>query len=52
MPIYMDFHDLPDGVNAKDVAEMHQSDLKIEHKFKCRSLTYCVTSKGKLDFVS
>jgi len=40
MPIYMDFHDLPDGVSAEDVAEMHQADLKIEHKYNCRGLTY------------
>ncbi|WP_298236670.1 nickel-binding protein [uncultured Algibacter sp.] len=40
MPIYMDFHDLPDGVTAAHVAEMHQADLKIEHKYNCRGLTY------------
>lgn len=40
MPIYMDFHDLPDSVTAKDIAEMHQADLKIEHKYNCRGLTY------------
>ena len=40
MPIYMDFHDLPDTVTAKDIAEMHQADLKIEHKYNCRGLTY------------
>jgi len=28
----MDFHDLPDGVSAAHVAEIHQADLKIEHK--------------------
>ena len=27
MPIYMDFHDLPDTVTAKDIAEMHQVDI-------------------------
>lgn len=36
----MDFHDLPDSVTAKDIAEMHQADLKIEHKYNCRGLTY------------
>lgn len=40
MPIYMDFHDLPDGVTAAHVAEMHQADLKLEHKYNCRGLTY------------
>ena len=36
----MDFHDLPDGVTAAHVAQMHQADLKIEHKYNCRGLTY------------
>jgi AraC-like DNA-binding protein len=39
MPIYMDRHDLP-GVTAKDVAEAHQEDLKIQDKYGCRGLTY------------
>jgi len=40
MPIYMDFHDLPEGVTSRQIAEMHQADLKIEHKYNCRGLTY------------
>ncbi len=40
MPIFMDFHDLPEGVSPKHVAEMHQADLDIEHKYNCRGLTY------------
>jgi len=36
----MDFHDLPNGVTAEHVAEMHQADLKIEHKYNCRGITY------------
>ncbi|MBS0000336.1 MAG: DUF4242 domain-containing protein [Cyclobacteriaceae bacterium] len=39
MPIYMDRHDLP-GVTARDVAEAHQADLKVQDKFGCRGLTY------------
>ena len=39
MPIYMDRHDL-DAVTAKDVAEAHQEDLKIQHKYECKALTY------------
>ncbi|WP_299124507.1 nickel-binding protein [uncultured Winogradskyella sp.] len=50
MPIYMDFHDLPDGVTAKDVAEMHQADLKIEHKYNCRGLTYWCDEKRRTGF--
>ncbi|MBO3100055.1 nickel-binding protein [Gelidibacter pelagius] len=40
MPIFMDLHELPNGITAKDIAEMHQEDLKIEHKYNCRGLTY------------
>lgn len=39
MPIYMDRHDLP-GITAKDVAEAHQEDLKIQETYGCRALTY------------
>lgn len=39
MPIYMDRHDIPD-VTAKDVAEAHQEDLKIQNNYDCRALTY------------
>ncbi len=50
MPIYMDFHDLPDGVTAADIAEMHQSDLKIEHKYNCRGLTYWCDERRQTAF--
>ena len=40
MPIYMDRHDLPGGTTAENVAEAHQADIKIQHKFGCKGLTY------------
>lgn len=40
MPIYMDRHDVSKEVTAEMVAELHQKDLKIQHQFKCRGLTY------------
>ena len=40
MPIYMDRHDLPESVTAEEVARLHQEDLKIEHKFGCKGMTY------------
>lgn len=40
MPIFMDRHDLPESVNAEEVARLHQEDLKIEHEFGCTGLTY------------
>jgi AraC-like DNA-binding protein len=39
MPIYMDRHDLK-SVTARDVAEAHREDLKIQDKFQCKGLTY------------
>jgi len=50
MPIFMDFHDLPEGVTAKHVAEMHQADLEIEHKYNCRGLTYWCDEKRQTAF--
>ena len=40
MPIYMDRHDLPGGTTAENVAQAHQADIKIQHKFGCKGLTY------------
>ena len=40
MPIYMDRHDVSDAVTAEDVAKLHQEDLKMQHLFGCRGLTY------------
>ncbi len=50
MPIFMDFHELPKGVSAKHVAEMHQADLRIEHRYNCRGLTYWCDEKRKTAF--
>lgn len=40
MPLFLDLHDLPEGITSKHVAEMHQADLDLEHKYNCRGLTY------------
>ncbi len=40
MPIYMDRHDIPHGITAKHVAEMHQEDLKVQHLYGCKGMTY------------
>ena len=40
MPIYMDRHDLPGGTTAENVADAHQADIKIQHQFGCKGLTY------------
>ncbi|MCK5368122.1 MAG: DUF4242 domain-containing protein [Cyclobacteriaceae bacterium] len=44
MPIYMDRHDL-ESVTAKDVAEAHRADLKIQDKHQCKGLTYWFDEK-------
>lgn len=40
MPVYMDRHDVPEAITPEDVAQIHQQDLQIQHKFGCRALTY------------
>lgn len=41
MPIFMDFHIVP-GVTAKDVAEAHIKDVKIQDHFFCKAMTYWI----------
>ena len=41
MPIYMDLHIAP-GVTPKQVAEAHIEDVKIQHKYCCKAMTYWI----------
>ena len=41
MPIFMDVHIVP-GVKAKDVAEAHLLDLRIQHEHGCNCMTYWI----------
>lgn len=50
MPIYMDRHDVSKTVTAENVAQLHQADLKIQDKFKCRGLTYWFDENRKTAF--
>lgn len=50
MPLFLDLHELPEGITAAHVAEMHQADLDIEHKYNCRGLTYWCDEKRKTAF--
>ncbi len=50
MPIYMDRHDLSDTVTAEHVAQIHQEDLKIQHQFKCKGMTYWFDEDRKTAF--
>lgn len=50
MPLYMDRHDVSSQVTAEQVAELHQQDLKIQHKFNCKGLTYWFDENRKTAF--
>ncbi len=50
MPIFMDRHDVSEVVTAENVAHLHQEDLKIQHLFNCRGLTYWFDDKRKTAF--
>lgn len=50
MPIYMDRHDVPETITAKDIAHMHKEDIKIQHLFNCRALTYWFDDRRKTAF--
>lgn len=46
----MDRHDIPEHITAKDIAQMHQEDLKIEAQFNCRGLTYWCDEERRTAF--
>ncbi len=50
MTIYMDRHDVSEAVTAEIVAQIHQEDLKIQHKYGCRGLTYWFDDVRKTAF--
>jgi len=46
----MDRHDVSESVTAEMVAQLHQADLKIQHKYACRGLTYWFDDLRKTAF--
>ena len=46
----MDRHDVSEAVTAEMVAQLHQEDLKIQHKYDCRGLTYWFDDSRKTAF--
>lgn len=50
MPIFMDRHDVSETVTAENVAQLHQEDLKVQHKYGCRGLTYWFDDTRKTAF--
>jgi AraC-like DNA-binding protein len=50
MPIYMDRHDVSEDVTAEVVAKLHHEDLKIQHNYSCKGLTYWFDDVRKTAF--
>lgn len=46
----MDRHDIPKEITAEHVAEMHQADLKIQHLYGCKGMTYWCDENRKTAF--
>lgn len=47
MPLYMDVHQkLPEGAAAKDVADAHDADLRVQEKFGVNYISYWVDEKN------
>jgi AraC-like DNA-binding protein len=49
MPIFMDLHIAP-GVTPKEVAEAHILDVKIQHQYCCKAMTYWIDEDKGLVF--
>lgn len=50
MPIFMDRHVVSETITAEIVAQIHQEDLLIQHKYDCRGLTYWFDDARKTAF--
>jgi AraC-like DNA-binding protein len=46
----MDRHDIPEAITAEHVAQMHRADLKIEHLYGCKGMTYWCDEKRRTAF--
>lgn len=50
MPLYMDRHEIPEGVTAEHVAQRHQEDLKVQHLYGCKGMTYWCDEERRTAF--
>ncbi len=50
MPIYMDRHEIPAEITAEHVAKMHKEDMKVEHLYGCKGMTYWCDEKRHTAF--
>lgn len=46
----MDRHNVSEGVTAEIVADLHREDLKIQHRYNCKGLTYWFDDERKTAF--
>src|SRR5919106_1163897 len=46
MPLYMDIHNLPEGVTAEDVAKAHAKDMETQRKYGVEYRKYWVNEKA------
>ncbi len=50
MPIFIDYHQLPEGLTIRDVREAHKSDLEKQEKYGVKFLQYWVNEKASTVF--
>ena len=46
----MDRHEIPKEISAEHVAEMHKEDMKVEHLYGCKGMTYWCDEKRHTAF--
>jgi AraC-like DNA-binding protein len=46
----MDRHEIPEGVTSEHVAQMHQEDLKVQHLYGCKGMTYWCDEQRRTAF--
>jgi class 3 adenylate cyclase len=47
MPLYMDIHELPDGITPEDIAKAHEKDMEIQRKYGVEYRKYWVNESGR-----
>jgi class 3 adenylate cyclase len=50
MPLYMDIHNLPEGMTADDVAKAHAKDMETQQKYGVAYTKYWVNESGRKVF--
>jgi class 3 adenylate cyclase len=47
MPLYMDIHELPEGITPEDIAKAHAKDMEIQRKYGVEYTKYWVNESGR-----